>query len=228
MKSTLFSRFDLTDEENKFFVEAMEKVLSNNRDGLLKIIQRLPEMQTLTSRQERINVCEELSDELGVEFSTVNSAINVFNFFASNLIKNEFKDDTAEQIVDDLISLNKLKKDKKDLLQEILELIIKESKNSLLRANAERKSKLGVLPSFTGISTSVELRAIIEREIDVKESLDEYLPILLGYIPIVSISIHSDDENNSNYFLQATIDETKLIIRELQAAIKISEKIQSS
>jgi hypothetical protein len=228
MKSNLFSRYDLTDEDNKSFVEDIDKTLSIGREGLKHLIERYPNILSKTLKHERVKECENLSKELHVDFSAVWTAINVLGFFTSRLIEEEYKDDSAEQLTEDVFSLNLINEEKKDTFLEVIEILKEDLGNTLIKASAERISKLGVLPSFSGINTSVELRSIIERNIRFDESVDEYSPNLIGYIPIISISISSDDENNSNYYFQATIEETIIIIKNLQAALKISETMRAS
>jgi hypothetical protein len=91
----------------------------------------------------------------------------------------------------------------------------------------ERAAESGVLPAFTGVSTTVELRGVFKKPYKLGSKIEDYTPELLSYRPIVSVAISVDGGVTKTFTFQATPDELKYIIAELQAAQKASTVLHS-
>ena len=87
----------------------------------------------------------------------------------------------------------------------------------------ERQAKTGILPAFRSISTTVELRTILDKEYVWGNPIKDFSPKIIGWVPIVSVDIKTDSANDQHFYFQAVIEELNIIIQELTAAIKIAE-----
>ncbi len=95
---------------------------------------------------------------------------------------------------------------------------------SLQKERLEKISKRGVLPCFQNISTTVEVRSVVEKDYNLEKPASEYEPKIISRIPIISIDIRTDSGNDQHLYFQASIEEASAIIQELLASIKIAEK----
>jgi len=223
LKSKFFSNFDSTDEDNKGFKIALDRLMELSLDDLNTIIDMLPSIllaETNVQANEQIQI---LQDKLpDINASVVQSSITFFEFLEEHLREVM---DTPEDLVFDLVeNLTLLQESKRDLFLHVITRL-KEVIDSTGSEVLKREYAAGVLPAFDGIGTTVEIRAIQENRFSPITSVDKYTPSISDLVGIVSINIDLDTGNE--FFFQAARSDLELVIDTLRAALKDLDALES-
>jgi len=216
LKSQLFSKFDAASEKNAGFKHALDECLKISSEYSERIINKLPDIWFAATKKQSE---QEISDLVGsmkdVNPISVRSVVSFFAFLADNL-KEQEELDSSEDLVGDLTDeLHLLDNENKDkllnLLSKLRDTIVSTGSESL-----KREYEAGLFPSFSGIGTTVELRAVQKDRYSPVESINDYSPVIADVIGLVSINIRLDTEDD--LYFQASRSDLELIIDSLRAA----------
>jgi hypothetical protein len=187
----------------------------------------LPTLAGMRTQDEALPHVEKLETETKLTRPTLQRVVNFATFILSTLQEEDMTDEDPKLWTKDLISFGLLPSAGEERFYQYM-IALRDSAFSKLDTLArERSAESGVLPAFTGVSTTVELRGVFKKPYKLGSKIEDYTPELLSYRPIVSVAISVDGGVTKTFTFQAAPDELKYIIAELQAAQKASTVLHS-
>lgn len=218
MKSKLFSRFDIKAESNKDFVGDLTYTLTLKEEILSICLTAIGKFLFEQIPLEQEQILDQVERDTKLPRIQFSKAMTVMAIFLKALSEPETQNDTPADWAADLQELKIIDpKDKLAVFMKMAESIHSESV-SFREALMRRKYTAGVLPMLESFRHSVELRAIQEKEHEWGSNIERYKPHIIGMVPIVSITIKTDVNQNNRFYFQIRGDQIELLIDELRAA----------
>lgn len=218
IKSRLIRSLDLSEDGENAFKRDVSVVLGLSPEAQKLVAGDIMTLARYRTRAEQQPIIRKMEAATGLSVPELNRAINVLMLFISAFNEDDLKGDKPEDWADDLEAIGCL-----GVRAHFLELI------GYLRKNLsgeyhefaqETAEAVGVMPFFAGISSTVELRAILEKEYEKGTDVSNYEPVIARTIPIVSVAINVDSGMLKRFMFQARPKDLEYVIRELQAAVK--------
>jgi hypothetical protein len=129
--------------------------------------------------------------------------------------------DTPEGFVEDLAELDLIPRSKARQAEKfLLDFVGEVQKDN--RRRLEKMHAGSLLPSFTGCSTLVDLRAVIDKPFGTgtHDKLEEYDPTCISFVPIIVLQVRVDSGDPDSFLVQFEEHDLRTFIEELQAALK--------
>ncbi len=234
MKSNLFKKFDLEHVQNKDFVSDLKRLITLSDKSLSECINALSEIVSARTNVLTKTRISKLIEKIPDRPVVIVSAITVLEFFAKYFLEKEGRSESNQNLIDDLVFLKILEDEKQVstigiVLKRLREKVVPEIEEYL-----ENKRILsGVLPVFSGIGVTVELRPVEPEEDaydsskNVKKFINEQ-PSISRFVAIASVSLKDDVGENGRYHFQADKGGLETIIKYFQAAIARMEYLEQN
>jgi hypothetical protein len=226
MKSILFSRFDINQDSNSSFISDFQESMKVSEEGLIKIVDHLPKILSCSTDFQKKNGLLEIEQEIGIDIIKIDVCINVLYFFVKQMQNEDLEKDSFQLWAEDIKEISGITTEQEKKFENVLTVIKNKYLDSIERESAINRSKNGVLPCFKSISTTVELRAVLENEYQWKDPVENFSPKIIELIPIISVSLHTDSHTEDHYYFQIPVDDLDLVIKELLSAKKIAETMK--
>ena len=187
-----------------------------------------------TDREKRA-----LRDELVSKFKEETVAfagpLQILGYFAKIFLADPdddpmSKDDPAK-IASDIAKMDGVYPKDVSNSQEILASVLQALKNAALSAKGavlRRTFERGILPSFKGIGTTVELRGIQDVEFKFGDDVEKYTPSFTGLVGVASIRIRVDEGEPEIFSFQASDKSLTNLIDALRATQKELRFLESN
>jgi hypothetical protein len=225
MKSKLFQRFDPNDVPDKKFAQDLSLLLSLSPEQWNSIVAALTPILSARTESERKPIVEKLEVDTGLARTALGKATNLAGFFLSAFNDEDIKDEDPSLWADDLLSISLLTTDHRERFLLFVDCLKSQALDDIEVLERRRKAESGVLPAFTGASTTVELRAVFKKIYKWGTPINDYSPECEDLTPIVSVAIAADSGIAKRFTFQATPEEIEYLICELQAALKCAQVI---
>lgn len=217
MRSKLFQMFDLEAADNEAFQRDVAVLADVTQEQLVAFLRAVPRVSAVATDTERVQLLEELgaaTDRSPVEVAYILRALQLF---LTGFLDEKTGADTPEDLAADLREVGILEKAQATTLAMLLRDVREFAPQS--RAALEASTAVHrVLPNVAGFHTSVELRAILEREFEPGTLVVEYKPDIRDAAPIVSVRLILDAGPVQDVCFQLTKDGAKRIADTLLAA----------
>jgi len=211
-------------EDFKKDLASLLKLTPNARNELAKAVVR--GLLTLTDKEERA-----LRDELATKFKdepvALTGPFQFLGYFAKMFLADPDDDPRAKdepaKIASDLGKMADIYPKDVSNSQEIFAEVLEALKKVALPAKEavlQRTYETGVLPSFKGIGTTVELRGIQDIEFQFGDVVEQYTPHFVGLVGVASIRIRVDEGNPDIFCFQASDRQLTNLIDALRATQK--------
>jgi|SRR3989338_9154803 len=223
LKSKTFTINPLNEEGLRTLKEDAEILSKVSTENFLPMIDSVKEIILAKTEKDELAIQEKMIDsQLVPNLQTAVSARRLINYFFRLFHEDLTKDDSPENIAKDLVAIGL---DSKNLfvIEKLLNLIGQEVKwydNYRLK----KSSKQGLFPYLKSVVTTIELRAVFNREIKGKEKVEEYakeaqLEKDCPAIPIISIAITLDSGTPDRFCFQTSPEDIELLIERLKASL---------
>ena len=227
MKSILFSSFDPMDKDNTEFTNDLQHLVNTNEEQWNIIMDYLPKLFISVPTSERKATKQELSKKSGLSLVEIQHDLSVISFFF-----NQFSDkskgifnDTPKSWADDLQSMGILKPDKVTFFISIMKQLKDKFKSTVSPILTEQQYQIGVIPTFSSIETTVEMRAMFENEYELETPVEDYIPKIIGVTPIISVVISASRGDSREFVFQASPSQIKTFIESLRSTLKESDQL---
>ncbi len=227
MKSILFSRLDLSDERNKGFSTDLVELLQLSQSQLDALVKSLPEYLESTTKPKKSALISDIAQSTGILQYRLDSLIAILIFFLAQMEDDEISVDEPDAWMQDLQELGVLSDENS---VTFLRLIQELKTSTIERFSRIRRIQLetgGVLPSFSSIGYTVEMRGVFSEDYESWKPLETYSPKLLDLVPVASISIGIRGEAKSEVAFQASLDQIDIMLGHLNAAKKLLLQMKS-
>ncbi len=190
----------------------------------------IPEI-VFSDDEERDDIYNQIID-LGLitDSSKIYSFHRLVNFFFKKFSNESTKKDSSDIVIKDISKALNINEKELSLINELLILIKDEVEKHEKRKRKERY-KRGVSPYLKGIGTTVELRGIFNREIEIEEDFESYEKDIqidkeTPIIPIISVSLSVDSGTPSEFHFQASQENIENLIKELRTALHKAKMLE--
>ncbi len=208
MKSLLFQRNDAT-REDSFKRGVFEKDLQVLLALPEKQLRRLPELMKaiipIKNLKEKDDARDAAAKELALSKADFEHAYSVAGFFGEQYMPGgDAENDAPEAIAQDLTELGLCPREAQPrltlLLTGIREMIQKDLATYILNEKAIRKGGVRLLQ----VSSSVQFRAVFEKEATFGDTSEEYHPKCIGFAPVATLHLTLRGENTMSLHLNVT------------------------
>ena len=164
--------------------------------------------------------------EIGGNASEILRALRVLQFISAQW---DPVNDTPENFLRDLDELSLISQEKEEestaFLLEFLSELQKDNRRRLQKMHAN-----ALLPSFMGVTTLVDFRAVMERPFGtgLEDVLEDYRPRCIDFAPVVLVGLNCDTGDPQAFRFQCEPEDLLILIEQLQAALKDLEAAKAS
>jgi|GEM_PF-5417846 len=217
MKSRMFNKFDPNSKKNEQFLIDLKRLLSSS-DGLLnEILDKVSDLYVVRTSSQRESIVDGISANTGKSKVEINYIVYILEFFIKNRLEDE-NSDTADDWLEDLKSLGVIELDEEEEFLRIAKVLIDDVVPKIEKDVKRQKFTTGLLPVLENIGATVEMRAVNENKFKVGQDLNNYVPRVSDIVPLVSLHIGLDTEEN--FYFQVSEEALDLMIDSLGAAKK--------
>jgi hypothetical protein len=217
MRSRLFQTFDLDAPENDAFHRDVEVLAALPEDQLPAFLHAVPRLSALATDSEQLQLIDEVTGSTSRSPVDVAYILRALQLFLTGFLDEKTASDAPADIAADLVEANILDREPAANLERLLAHVRTYAPQS--RAVFEASTAVHrVLPNITGFHTSVELRAILEREYEAGTPVAEYQPAIRDAVPIVSVRLTMDSGPAQDVCFQLTKNGARRIADALHAA----------
>lgn len=166
------------------------------------------------NRRGEAEALEELRDAFSLAANEVNALLRVSVF----VLREMAETDTAEDIANDLRTLRLVDEDEIARLGGLLKGLVVEWKQTYGDIRNVYATQQAVVPTPVGVSTVVDLRAVIPGGFKIGDDLHTYKPRVATLVPVAITNIRFDD--GESVVFQMDVRTLRILVDELQAAEK--------
>lgn len=215
-KTGLLDRYSALDEDVLADFKSLWKLSPDSRSNLIQYIKPLTEATTVS---EVDLIIKKATKEIEGHTRDVLAAVRIVNHICINWhpIK-----DKIEDFLEELADFNLLPDEKIEEANAFLIDFLRELENT----NKYRYKQYytnALLPSYQGISTMIDFRAIMNNFIQntlEEMDVDKYKPRCIGFAPVVLIEIRLDTGLPRKFNFQCDEETLEILIQSLQGAHK--------
>ncbi len=187
MKSKLFKKNSVLGNE---FEEDISKILNIDLSGILTIFPGALRSYLVAqdSKTETIAI-EGLREKLKVTLAEFNSLINIGGFFYKRIDR----DDSIDDIMDDLESIISIEAEKKSRLRDFITAVNKEAMSFELERLSNSTQRVGI-ERIKAIAHAIDLRAVISNSPDINDNIKDYQPDVATLVPVSILKIRLSND----------------------------------
>lgn len=229
-RSRTFSQF-VDPDEHRTIREDLPTVLEVKKWG--EAVRLVQEALLERTKRQRLEGIEKLREALHTSRATADAVYRFIQFFLRHSIRLHTKQDAIDDLVADVMLLwGKGTDTQRKVLRERLEAI-RQQATDYHRKGLRDDALSGVLPTFSGCGTTVELRGIFEKELMFAERASDFTAEAAPSgeeppVPIVSIAVSLDAGTPDTFFFQADVDALEFLVQKLQFALLQAKSLQES
>lgn len=226
MKSQLFRQFDPSDSDNADFKKMLAATLRIDEQTLMLLLEMLPELFSKNTGQDITKVATEMERRSGLPRVEIQKPLNLATFFVRVMGKHEeIRVESPELWIEDLLSRKIIKRSEAPRFLRFVTALKEKTFPKIEALSKAGEADVGVLPTLAGITTSVELRAVLRKDFELGDDPSKYVPEIEEVRPIVSVSIRLDSGTPSTFAFQSAPQHLEYLISQLQAAQKASREL---
>ena len=217
------------------FKRDLADLLKLSREARVALAQAAVRSFTAQTDREKQAIRDDLVRRFESEAVSLGGPFNLLKFFGEAFLSDPADDpianDDPQSIASDLAKMEDVLPKSVDGAADSLSQVLKAVKQGAvgLRDTVRRmRFETGVLPSFKGIGTTVEVRAVMATEYEWGKSVEEYTPALAEIVGVASIRIKLARSQPEAFCFQATNDELKILIDSLRATQKELQLLEQS
>jgi len=219
MKTRLFSTFDVQHENNKGFLDDLRKIKSLSKEKLSVLINSFPEFKDISIKIEKRKFFDDLQKKTDLSYNIISSVFDVTNFFLKRIDNDErILDDNILDWITELVDYKAFEKEYANIYELYFTLLREDIYPKFKQITSKTYYESGVLPSIKSIGTTLEMRAILDREIELGENVENYNPRIIDIVPIVSIKIGLDSGVPDEISFQVSQKKLDYLIGEFEAS----------
>jgi hypothetical protein len=228
MKSFFFSAFDVHSEANKEFLNHLKILMSATKEQREIVLKSVPDIQRAKIRSDRDKIVKNISQKTGLTITSIADIVNFISFFLRQIEDQglEVRRDIPESWGDDLVYLGILDSELKEDFVDFMKALKNISDTEYIPLLRQRRAEIGVLPSLSSTSTTVELRGVFDTSYISGSPIEDYLPKAMSVVPVISVAISVDIGEPSRFVFQATPEELNLFIDDLRSTIKQADALR--
>jgi len=226
MRSALFNRMDVDDERNKGLSRSLSVFLGLSPDQQEACVDLLAEAVFAETGQLAESVVDKLRDRTQLTGTTAAQVLDMLRFFVEHMIDPHTAADTGEDWAEDLRDVGLLTSSQAETLVERLRAVRTTVLPQVRDEFVSRRAAAGVLPCFTGAGTTVELRAVVEGHYRWDTPVDDYVPKVVGVVPVVSVHLGLDVGTPKDVYFQMDLGDIRRLIGTLVGAEKDAEALR--
>jgi hypothetical protein len=225
MKSQFFRIFNSDDQDNKGFFLDFEKILKIDPKKAEYLLINTNKLFDSETKDQRRAFALEAEKQTGLELGIIDIFYNMLFFLSRFYTENEIPVDDADLIEADIIENKLLQSFNKPNASIVLHAVFEKLQDQCIDSFKKQKSKYGVLPSFSQLSSTVELRARLVNEYRSGLSANSYTPTVKGFFPVASFALYSDS-NSDPFFFTASKEQVEVILEKMKAIVKELEAVE--
>ncbi len=218
MRTAIFNQFaDLPKEFRDDFPLLWEEVTEEQGTALLSDIPGIYKTQTTGEQKKATDEAVSRISELGGNAANILRVIKLLLFIYRqwNPVS-----DTASDFLKDLKELGLLPEDEESasvFLTKFLEIVQQDNRRRLEKFHASR-----LLPSYTGCTTLVDLRAVIKRPFGagLNDQIGDYKPECVSFVPVILVKVSRDSGHHESFDFQCEESQLRRMIDALEGALK--------
>jgi len=176
MKSRLFKRFDPKAVPENRFANDMAHMLSLSPEQWEIVVEALPTLLAARTPAERKPIVTNIEDKTGVPSFTLSRICSQAQFFLRAFHTDDRSAEAPSLWAEDLDDAKMIRPEDRTRFVEFMSLLKKKALEPVETLQRQRFTETGVLPSFTGSGTTVELRGVFEEDYKYGSSVDEIPP----------------------------------------------------
>jgi hypothetical protein len=168
----------------------------------------------------------ETLDSIRAKWNVSSRELNVIISIGGFLLKNLGREDTTEDLMEDLKTLNLIEKEKLPKLRPFIESFVSEFKSSFSTYGLAASIQRAALKTISELNHCLDFRVVILNSPDIGESIENYKPNINGLAPVVvfSLRLRNDDQpiifQMDRYSLKIFQDQLAVAKKELDEAVK--------
>ncbi len=191
-RTALLRDFDPSDREE--FVHDLKILLALEGQDLDIVLETMDELASAASESELERVRARVYERVRRPAYRIDAALDVAQFLMGQLAmlvtEQTGADPGAEAAAwpDELLADESIDEADAASLRRLVPRLLARV-GHYARREKRRRYAAGVFPSVTSIGTTVELRAVLQRDFELGEAPTSYAPVIEGLVPIVSVSL---------------------------------------
>ena len=224
IKSSLFRSFPLGNSPKAISLQADLRGLLNQKDEVLEIV--YGEYCNPRIENNRDILIQVLQEKTSLDVVSLKSLLRIIGFFIYAGKAKDTENDSPKDWVADLLTEGLVESKDSTKLLKIVSYINEDVSKLNENVACLRRAESGVLPNFTSIETTVELRAVNKNSFSITDNISEYLPDIIDVAGVVSVNLSVSRSVNENVCFQATPNEIRHLINELESALMDIEALE--
>lgn len=215
MKSRLLNKNGWLD--NKKFKEDLPKLLSLSEKVLSEFPSIIADVHFSNTNSEADEIFLNAAEQFDVDESKLRIAFQVGGAFIAELSpEGDGRNDIVENIVDDISEVMELDKEKVSRLSLFLQSAKHVAEEKYYKSQKKKQYEQSGMPTLVGISGTVNLRAIYEKQYESNEDVEDYSPKCEGITPVAILKLRLDSDSPiENIFFQMTAREIRMVVEHL-------------
>lgn len=223
MRTSIFNSFADLPQEFKGDLITLWELTEKQRSALIPFAAELAKAETTADTKK---ITDRAITDIGGNAPDVLRSLKLLHFISRQWNP---VNDSPENFIRDLSELSLIPASRLDEAKRFLLDFLGE----LQKDNSRRLQKIyanSVLPSFIGLETLIDFRAIIEHPFGagIDDKLENYEPRCVGFVPVVIVALHCDSGDPSTIEFQCEPEDLRFMINRLQASLKEFESAKSS
>lgn len=224
LQSRLFRDFDVDSDRNSQFKRDLPRLFALSNQTIALCLERLHELELEPTAPIFGKILREIDAATPDDpLLDIKRGIFCLRFFLGQMQDEDIRDDTPESWLRDLQSLGLVSEEESTGEAQRFSFVINHLRDEVLPLveprGREFRARRGVLPCYSGMDTTVEVRAVVKKDYDSSMVIGDYRPEILGHVGIVSIVIKVDVGKDRNFYFQADRDQLHRIKNYLSAAL---------
>lgn len=220
MKSRLLSKNPWL--ENEKFKDDLPKLLSINEQTISEFPLVIADVHLADTTADSDEIFLKAAAKLDVDESKLRSAFQVGGAFIVELSpEGDGRNDTVQDIVDDISQAMDLDQVQINRLSRFLYSAKKIAEEKFYQSQKKKEYEQSGMPTLVGISGTINLRAIFDKQFKSNIDVADYSPKCEGITPVAILKLRLDPESpQENIFFQMTSREIRMMIDHLSSMEK--------
>lgn len=220
MKSKLFNKNLWL--ENDRFKEDLKRLVEFPVESIVEAPNVVVDVHLANTSAEADEVFSIATKKMSVDEAKLRSTFQVIGNFVREMAPDgDAAADSIDSIVADIKDAEIIPSSSIEKLREFLIATKKTAAERFHRAEKKKQYQDTGLPTLIGVSTTVNLRAVFEKEFKSNMSVETYDPRCEGLIPTATVKLRFDSDSPfENVFFQASQREIRILKEHLESLEK--------
>ena len=222
MRTNIFRSFTSLDKDFREYFDTLWQLSEEQRLALIPRFFAISKAETSVEIQE---LTEKAVSEIEGDIPKLLKALDALRYILRNW---DPRFDTPENFFQDINELKLIPPDKAEEGKTFLLALL----DGLQQDNIRRLNKMcanSLLPNIVSVVSVIDFRAVFDTVYYItKDTVENYNPKCVGFVPVVIIKFTRSESEPKTFEFQCEPNDLKLVISQLQAALKELENAQSS